>query len=134
MLQALTSRTRVDICDENLLLTRSRLLRGDGCPPDKRYTFCEVETLDGSVLPAQAPRYQVHPAESEYPAKYESIAGDPCVKVIDFGNKYVHSIYYGHRIDFNCQAPEVVFGSHFSPSADIWSLGCTVLDPLQFKS
>lgn len=121
MLWALTSRMRADICGENVLVTSSDLLRREECPPIKSYGICEVETVDGSALTAQAPRYQVEPAISK------CIDGDLGVKVIDFGKKYVPGIHYGVSIPFNYKAPEVIFSSHFSPSADIWSLGCTVL-------
>lgn len=118
---------RVDICDENVLLTSSELVRGHECPPIKSYRICEVETVDGS-LTAQAPRYQVESARTKY------VDGNPpCVKVIDFGKKYVHGTHYGVSIPFKYKAPEVIFSSHFGPSADIWSLGCTVLTPVYFK-
>lgn len=97
-------------------------MRGDECPPIKSYRICEVETVDGSLTAtAQAPRYQVECANSQY-------VGDnpPSVKVIDFGKKYVHGLHHGVSIPFNYKAPEVIFDSQFSPSADIWSLGCTV--------
>ena len=110
----------VDILYENILLTSSNLVRGRECPPIKSYQICEVETVNGS-LTAHAPRYQVEPAYSQY-------VGDnpPCFKVIDFGKKYVPGLHHGVSIPFNYKAPEVIFDSHFSPSADIWSLGCMV--------
>ena len=105
------------------------MLRGDECPPIKRYRICEIETVDGSTLTAQAPRYQVETANSEY----KTDDSCPCVKVIDFGKKYVHGIHYGVPIPFNYNAPEVIFSSQFRQSADVWSLGSMVLGPLQFN-
>lgn len=125
MLRNLTGSTRADICSENVLLTRSDLLRHHECPPIKFYKICEVETVDGSALTAQAPRYQVESAESQY------IDGDSRVKVVGFGGKHVHGVHYGHPIPLSYKAPEVIFNSHFSPSADIWSLGCTVIGLFQ---
>ena len=121
ILWALTSRMRADICGHNVLVTSSDLLRREACPPIKSYGICEVETVDGSALTAQAPRYQVEPAITK------CIDGDLGVKVIDFGKRYVHGIHYGVSFPFNYKAPEIIFGSHFSQSADIWSLGCTVI-------
>ena len=110
-----------------MLLTSSDLVRALECPPIKSYRICEVETVDGS-LTAQAPRYQVESAKTKY------VDGDPpCVKVIDFGKRYAHGTHYGVSIPFNYKAPEVIFNSHFSPSADIWSLGCMVLAPTYSK-
>lgn len=128
VLRALTNGIRADICDENVLLTSSDLLRGDECPPIKRYGICEVETIDGSVLTAQAPRYQVEAANSKY------IEGTPCVKIVGFGKRYAHGIHYGEPIPAKYKAPEVIFNSHFSPSADIWSLGCIVLNGPNLRS
>ena len=105
---------------ENILLTSSNLVRRDECPPIKSYGICEVETVDGS-LTAQAPRYQVEPAFSLYLDD-----NPPCVKVVDFGKKYAHGIHHGVSIPFNYKPPEVIFSSHFRPSGDIFSLGCTV--------
>ena len=78
-------------------------------------------------MTAQAPRYQVASADHEY------IDDNPCVKVIDFGKKYTPGFHHGVFIPFNYKAPEVIFDSQFSPSADIWSLGCTVLYPASLK-
>ncbi|CAD6594389.1 MAG: hypothetical protein ASARMPRED_009328 [Alectoria sarmentosa] len=111
-----------DICGHNVLVTSSDLLRREACPPIKSYGICEVETVDGSALTAQAPRYQVEPAITK------CIDGDLGVKVIDFGKRYVHGIHYGVSFPFNYKAPEIIFGSHFSQSADIWSLGCTIFE------
>ena len=120
MLPALTTRMCVDIFYQNVLLTSSDLIRRDECPPIKDYRICEVETVDGS-LNAHAPRYQVEPPFSQYVDNKP-----PSVKVIDFGKKYVHGVHHGVSIPFHYKAPEVIFDSHFSPSADIFSLGCTV--------
>ena len=124
--QALTSLVRVDICYENILLTSSDLLQANGPPPTKNYRICEIETLDGP-LTANAPRYQVGRAFHRY------IDGNHCVKVIDFGKNYTPGVYYGIPISFNYKAPAVIFSSEFSPSADIWNLGCTVLSPCKSK-
>ena len=103
-----------------VLFARSSLFEGDAFAKTMNYAMGEVETIDGSALTAQVPRYQIYSARSKH------VAGDYRVKVTDFGGHSMHGVLSGNSGPFHYRAPELVFGSQLDPSADIWSLGCTV--------
>lgn len=102
------------------MFASSDLLQHGAGPIPESYRICELETVDGSVLTAWAPRYHVEPARLGY------VAGDYRVKVTGFDEKSVHGLLRGTSTPFNYQAPELVFGSQLGPSVGIWSCGCTV--------
>lgn len=102
------------------MFARSSLFGGDAFAKTMKYDIGEVETIDGSALTAQVPRYQIYPAISKH------VAGDYRVKVTGFGGKFVDGARRGTSELYRYRAPELVFGSPLGPSADIWSLGCTV--------
>ncbi len=101
------------------MFARSSLFGGDAFADTMKYSIGEVETIDGSALTPQVPRYQIYPVISEV------VAGDYRVKVTGFGRKFVDSAKR-RTSEYHYRAPELVFGSPLGPSADIWSLGCTV--------
>ena len=105
---------------EKVLFAKSSLFGGDAFAETMAYSIGEVETIDGSALTAQVPRYQI------YPARAEHVAGDYRVKLTGFGGKFVDGAQRGTSGLYHYRAPELVFGSPLAPSADIWSLGCSV--------
>lgn len=85
-----------------------------------KYDIGEVETIDESALTTQVPRYQIaRPRSHCMPDDYR-------VKVVGFGQNFMPGVLCGTSTPFNYRAPELVLDSQLSPSADIWSLGCTV--------
>lgn len=63
------------------MFARSSLFGGDAFAKTMKYSIGEVETIDGSALTAQVPRYQIFSAMSEH------VAGDYRVKVTGFWKK-----------------------------------------------
>ena len=82
--------------------------------------ICEVETIDGSDVSEQAPQYQVETA------KMDPVANDYRVKLTGLGEQSMDSGLRKSSTSYAYPAPEVLFDSQLSPSADICSLGCTV--------
>ena len=77
----------------------------------------------GHFLTPQIPKYLVAPTS------FSSLARDSksCqVKVIDFGEAFLHGQQRQIRCPLVFRAPEAVLTSQWDLRADVWSLGCTV--------
>ena len=103
-----------------VLFARSSLFEGEAFSKTMDHAIGEVKTIDGSALTAQVPRYQTSSARSKH------VDGDYRVKVTGFGGNFMHDVPRETSRPLNYWAPELVFASQLGPSADIWSLGCTV--------
>jgi hypothetical protein len=111
-----------DIRPRKVLFTRSTALQPDDTPISYDDWIGQVETIDGSALKAQAPRYHV----SSYavgPSLLDHAPDNHQVKLIGFAEKILLSELCGPAKVFGCRAPEVVFDAQLGPSADVWSLG-----------
>ena len=104
------------------MFARSSLFECDVFAKTMEYNIGEVETIDGSPLTAQVSRYQIYSAQAKH------MVGDYRVKVTGFGGKFVDGAHRGTS-EYHYWASELVSGSPLGPSADIWSLGCTVKIP-----
>ena len=83
----------------------------------------DVMATHGFSLTPQVPRYLVCPTSLPSPARDAGIA---LVKIVDFGEAFLH----GQQSNIHCplvfRAPEAIFTSRQDFRADIWSLGCIV--------
>ena len=128
---------RTDLYDKNIRSSDTSLLHRDGNlmnplgkpkignvrPVDE---FGNVQSVFGQTSTARVPRYLVRSPQSfprilPYPARY-----DPGISIIGFGERFLAGKMPGAEFHFHYQAPELVFSSQISSSADIWSLGCLV--------
>ena len=93
-------------------------LRSLGTP-----TTSDVIVPSGCSLTPQLPQYLV------VPASFPSFTRDPesCqVKIVDFGEAFLHGQQRKIRCPLVFRAPEAVLTSQWDLQADVWSLGCTV--------
>ncbi|KAL9102567.1 MAG: hypothetical protein Q9163_002285 [Psora crenata] len=85
----------------------------------------DVMAAYGFPLTPQVPRYLVCPTSLPSPVRD---AGHTLVKIVDFGEAFLH----GQQRNIHCplvfRAPEAIFTSRQDLRADIWSLGCTIFE------
>jgi serine/threonine protein kinase len=77
----------------------------------------------GYSLTSQRPKYLVLPTSlPSRPRESESCQ----VKIVDFGEAFLHGHQRGIRCPLSFRSPEAVLTSKCDFRADIWSLGCIV--------
>ena len=85
-----------------------------------------VTSILGQTLTKRVPQYLVDCPQG-YPAFVSYNPGhDLQIKLIGFGERFLAGRMPKAIFPFNFQAPELLLDSQLGPSADIWSLGCTV--------
>lgn len=92
-----------------------------------------VLPIYGSDKAASVPRYLVgspEPKDDEVrlPETLKDVLGDYQVKLTGFGGNREDkdAQEFAKKFDLCYRAPELVFDSQLSPSADVWSLACLV--------
>jgi serine/threonine protein kinase len=97
--------------DEDLLSEMSRPETGD------------VHAEPGHSLTAHLPRYLVSSTSLPLPPKE---LGTCHVKLVDFGQAFLHGQMREIRCPLVFRAPEAILSDRWGPEVDMWSLGCTV--------
>ena len=132
------------MCLDKFLFTNRRFLyqEDDAANSLEKAKLGSIQPVEksGHVLPiygsdkvASVPRYLVggpQPVGEEVrlPETSEDVLDDYQVKLIGFGGNREVMDVQGFSDDFELRyrAPELLFDSHMSRSADIWSLACLV--------
>ena len=83
----------------------------------------DVKATLGNSLTLHVPKYIVLPAS--FPSSAQHL-GDCQVKIVDFGEAFMHGQPRQIRCPLVFRAPETIFSSKWDMQADIWSLACTV--------
>ncbi|KAL6716306.1 hypothetical protein ACLMJK_005872 [Lecanora helva] len=81
----------------------------------------------GSSVTARMPHYLI---ESPSTLSALSAEDDFIVKLTGFGGIMKPEMLEGFNEDFGWQAPEIVLEPKMSPKADVWSLGCVIMQLL----
>ncbi|KAL0058339.1 serine/threonine protein kinase, CMGC [Marasmius tenuissimus] len=115
---------------DNLAFAMSKIETDDNSPPTQRHSGSGPAS-GSNANHARSPKKK--PKEHEYPGHSMEFGGDETetitVKIADLGN----ATWVNHHFTDDIQTrqyrcPEVILGSKWGPSADVWSLACVVFE------
>ncbi|KAG9393839.1 Protein kinase domain [Carpediemonas membranifera] len=120
-----------DLKPENILLATSPASRSGKPYTDCRNPVTDIEAADALKRDIVALARRKVCAHASSKRHDELVMGDFDVRIVDLGNACFIDRHFCDVIQTRqYRSPEVILGSEYGPSADIWSAGCCLFELL----